>query len=439
MMKKSSQYVRLVTRLCLLAGFALVLGYFTDHYVIALLLTVTGLFAWYNINLIKLNNWLWYKKSLFPPQSRGIWRDVFDGIYKLQMKNRARRKELGELLKRFREGAEALPDAVVLTQKDGEIVWCNKLAQHIFGFRWPGDSGVRVDNLLRNPVFVDAFTKKRIEDILIIPSPVNPDRAIEVRIVPYSYDQYLMIGRDVTQVQRLNQMRKDFIANVSHELRTPLTVLQGYLEMMQDPDMRDAMAGDKAINMMHGQCERMLNLVNQLLTLSRIEANQESVFERVVNVPLLLSMVEKEAHQLNHDRNHEIIFEVDDQLLVNGIEDELRSAFTNLVKNAIRYTPDNGQIIVRWQRQNEQALFAVSDDGDGIAQQHVSRLTERFYRIDKARSRATGGSGLGLSIVKHVLAHHNSELEIESVVGEGSTFKFHLPNELIVEKDTADY
>ncbi len=433
-MKDKSQYYSFFIRLGILCFISVLIGAVFEKITLFLLITLMVVFIWYNLNLIRLNTWLWTNKTLYPPQSRGIWRGVFDGIYKIQKNNRARRKELGRMLKRFRDGAESIPDAVVVLGKYGEIAWSNKLAQHILGVRWPDDSGVKIDNLIRHPSFVRAYSEKHIEEPLFIPSPINDERIIEIRIVPYSFSERLLLARDVTQVHRINQMRKDFIANVSHELRTPLTVLQGYLEVMADPELAGS-CKPKTIDTMNEQCERMMNLVNQLLSLSRIEANQSCVFELQVNVPAMLAVISSEIEQLNSDRQHVIVFDVDSELVVFAKDDELRSAFTNLIKNAVRYSPDRSEICISWKQTSHGATFSVKDNGDGIAPQHLARLTERFYRVDKARSRDTGGSGLGLSIVKHVLAHHNSSLEIDSELGKGSLFYFTLPLELIVTEE----
>ena len=434
------QYIKAISRFILLLSVAVLIGYLIDQVALCVVILLSALLIWYTYNLNRLNDWLTSKKNLYPPSSNGLWSDIFDGIYRLQKKNRQRRKELGQVLKRFRDGAEALPDAAVVVEYTGQIIWCNKLALMLFGLRWPEDSGLLITNLLRYPDFIEHFhkhckDKESTGEFILIPSTVDRESIIEIRMVPYALGQVLILGRDVTQSQRLNQMRKDFIANVSHELRTPLTVLQGYLEMMQDPDMAQALPGTKAVGMMSEQCERMFSLVNQLLVLSRIEANKENIYDNIVDVPAIMLLLEKEAEQLNLESKHAISFDIDHNLLIHGIEDELRSAFTNLVKNAIRYTPHGGEIKVAWRKQGTAAVFSVTDNGEGIEPQHLNRLTERFYRVDKARSRTTGGSGLGLSIVKHVLAHHKSQLEIDSVVDEGSCFSFAFPNELVVVRE----
>src|SRR5690606_17712398 len=231
-------------------------------------------------------------------------------------------------------------------------------------------------------------------------------------IMPYGIEQFLLIVRDVTQLKQLEQIRKDFVANVSHELRTPLTVLQGYLEVMDDEHLPDKAMWKKAHNVMLDQTRRMDALVQQLLTLSRIEASARVQFDDDVDVPAMLAQLEQEAQTVNRDKQHNIVFDIDPTLRVSGVTEELRSAFSNLVVNAIKYTQSGGDIHVSWQRQHLKAVFAVNDNGPGIAPQHVKRLTERFYRVDEARARNTGGTGLGLAIVKHVLSRHNSRLMI---------------------------
>jgi two-component system phosphate regulon sensor histidine kinase PhoR len=255
---------------------------------------------------------------------------------------------------------------------------------------------------------------------------------LELRIVPYTDGEHLMVVRDVSQLKQLEGMRRNFFANVSHELRTPMTVLQGYLEMTEDPDMVVGPMWSKAHGVMTEQLSRMNALVNQLLTLSKIEAAPMHELDEVVNVPRMLEVLEKEANSLSGDAKHNIHFDVDKSLRVFGDEDQLRSAISNLVYNAVKYTPEGADVNVRWFQSNQGACLVVEDTGEGIEAQHLHRLTERFYRVDKARSRDTGGSGLGLAIVKHALSHHDAYLDIQSEVGVGSKFSFVLPERLVV-------
>ncbi|HDZ5417546.1 TPA: phosphate regulon sensor histidine kinase PhoR [Vibrio harveyi] len=399
-----------------------------------LLLAATALqLVWHLHNQVRLSAWLWDEKRLTPPSGSGNWESLFNGLYRLQQRQRRKRKELTNLIRRFRNGAESLPDAVVVFRAEGNIVWCNKLAQHLLGFHWPEDSGQPISNLIRTPDFIKYINKQDFSEPLEMRSPLNVERMLELRIVPYTEGEHLMVVRDVSQLKQLEGMRRNFFANVSHELRTPMTVLQGYLEMTEDPDMIVGPMWTKAHGVMTEQLNRMNSLVNQLLTLSKIEAAPMHELEDVVNVPSMLEVLEKEAVSLSGDDQHQLKFDVDSSLHVLGDDDQLRSAISNLVYNAVKYTPPGAHINVRWYQTAQGACLEVEDSGDGIEPQHLHRLTERFYRVDKARSRDTGGSGLGLAIVKHALSHHDSHLEIYSEVGVGSKFSFILPSRLVVK------
>ncbi|MFC1235859.1 phosphate regulon sensor histidine kinase PhoR [Vibrio sp. F74] len=388
---------------------------------------------WHIHNQIRLSTWLWDEKRLTPPSGTGHWEGLFNGIYRLGQRQRKKRKDLTNLIRRFRNGAESLPDAVVVFRDEGNIVWCNKLAQHLLGFRWPDDSGQPISNLIRTPDFIKYLGNNDFTEPLEMRSPLNVERMLELRIVPYTEGEHLMVVRDVTQLNQLEGMRRNFFANVSHELRTPMTVLQGYLEMTEDQDMLVGPMWPKAHGVMTEQLNRMNALVNQLLTLSKIEAAPMHDLDEVVDVPSMLDVLEKEAQALSGDRGHKFVFDIDPLLKILGDEDQLRSAISNLVYNAVKYTPDGANVHVRWYQTNMGAHLDVEDSGEGIEPQHIVRLTERFYRVDRARSRETGGSGLGLAIVKHALSHHDSALDIRSEVGVGSQFSFVLPKRLIVK------
>lgn len=407
-------------------------GWFFGHLPWLLLAATAIQLVWHFHNQIRLSAWLWDEKRLSPPSGTGNWESLFNGIYRLQKRQRRKRKELTALIRRFRNGAESLPDAVVVFRGEGNIVWCNRLAQHLLGFRWPDDSGQPIANLIRTPDFVKYMAKNDFSEPLEMYSPLNVERMLELRIVPYTEGEHLMVVRDVTQLTQLEGMRRNFFANVSHELRTPMTVLQGYLEMSEDPEMLVGPMWPKAHGVMTEQLNRMNGLVNQLLTLSKIEAAPMHELDDVVDVPAMLDVLQREAISLSGESNHQFTFEVDQTLKVLGDDEQLRSAISNLVYNAVKYTPKEAQVNVCWYRNSQGACLEVSDSGEGIEAQHLHRLTERFYRVDKARSRDTGGSGLGLAIVKHALSHHDSFLDIQSEVGSGSQFSFVLPDRLIV-------
>ncbi|MDY2507192.1 phosphate regulon sensor histidine kinase PhoR [Salmonella enterica subsp. enterica serovar Weltevreden] len=420
---------RLVLELVLCCIPALILSAFFGYLPWFLLAAVTGLLIWHFWNLLRLSWWLWVDRSMTPPPGRGSWEPLLYGLHQMQLRNKKRRRELGNLIKRFRSGAESLPDAVVLTTEEGGIFWCNGLAQQILGLRWPDDNGQNILNLLRYPEFTQYLKTRDFTRPLHL--VLNTGRHLEIRVMPYTDKQLLMVARDVTQMHQLEGARRNFFANVSHELRTPLTVLQGYLEMMQEQALEGA-TREKALNTMREQTYRMEGLVKQLLTLSKIEAAPALLLNEKVDVPMMLRVVEREAQTLSQQK-HTFTFEVDDSLSVLGNEEQLRSAISNLVYNAVNHTPAGTHITVSWRRAAHGAEFCIQDNGPGIAAEHIPRLTERFYRVDKARSRQTGGSGLGLAIVKHALNHHESRLEIDSSPGKGTRFSFVLPERLIAK------
>ncbi|WP_076412638.1 phosphate regulon sensor histidine kinase PhoR [Shewanella sp. UCD-KL12] len=420
---------RLLSRLVTYLLLCMVLGLLLGEVVLVLLIGAIALLIWHYRQLSRLNFWLWRDRRLTPPNGKGSWEGVFNGIYRLQGKNRKRVSQLAFLLGRFRQGAEALPDAAVVLDSEHNIIWCNKLAQLLLGFVWPLDSGQRIDNLLRHPDFSNYLKKAAYQEPLELASPLSEGRVLEIRIMGYGTGQFLLIARDITRVRQLEGMRKDFVANVSHELKTPLTVLQGYLEMMQGM-AEPGSPNIKAMQQMQQQTNRMRSMVEQLLILSRIEDSTELNVENTINMDHLFEVLKEEANALSQGGYH-LSFDCVANVHLYGNELELRSACSNLISNAIRYTEPGGDISVSWKRVAAGGRFSVTDSGDGIAQQHISRLTERFYRVDSARTRQRGGTGLGLAITKHALSNHQSELMIESELGKGSTFSFVIPSNLI--------
>ncbi len=425
---------RTLLRICIYILTVVVFGLFIDQLLFTLLIAFVVLVGFNYFHLYRLTKWLWQSRAMTPPQASGIWHHIYEGVYYLQRRNRTKRKNLGELIKRFREGSEALPDAIVVIDKQARIMWCNKNARIELGLKWPDDNGRRIDNLIRHPMFIEFLHEGDYQHPIEIPAPTNPNKIFEYRVMEYGEDQLLLIIRDVSRVSQLEEMRKDFVANVSHELKTPLTVINGYLEVLDTTTDDSSPIMKKALSEMGSQTKRMQTLIEDLLILSRIESSSDRIFENVVDMPKMLNQVELEANALNKNKQHKIVFQIDKELMIYGVETELRSACSNLVFNAIHYTPDAGKIKVEWKRVANVAEFSVTDNGDGIEDKHIRRLTERFYRVDKARSRKTGGSGLGLSIVKHVLHHHNTSLDVKSGVGNGSVFSFKIPEELITNE-----
>lgn len=413
------------------------IGFICDEPLPVLGIGLLILLIWHYRNILLLSDWLINSRKASPPEVSGVWRQIFEGIHGLQRSNRRRRGQLGDMIKRFRRGAEALPDASVVFDADHSIVWCNKLGQQQLGIRWPKDQGQRLTNLIRTPEFIDYIDTGDFSQSLEMRAPAQYHSILEIRVMPYGEGQQLLLARDVSHLKKLQTMRQDFVANVSHELRTPLTVLQGYLEMMEEAELPKPMM-DKAHDMMLEQTNRMKGLIEQLLVISRIEGQAYNIQEEVVDMPALLNVVIEEAERLNEEKQHAIHAAISPSLMCYGIEGEMRSAVSNLIFNAIHYTPPGSKIKIQWELKNNKATFSVKDNGDGIASEHLNRLTERFYRVEKDRSRKTGGSGLGLAIVKHVLERHSSNLQIKSSVGSGSTFYFRLPEHMVVIEDDED-
>ena len=434
-MYESYSGYRLVTHVTVFFLVFLLIGVLINHITLSLLVGSLILLFWNYRQLSRLNYWLWLDRRLTPPQGSGTWEGIFNGIYRLQGKNRRRVSQLAALLARFRQGAEALPDAAVVLDSELNIIWCNKLAQLSLGLVWPQDNGQRINNLIRHPDFSSYLKLANFDEPLELPSPASDSHLLEIRLMGYGDRQLLLIARDISRIRQLEGMRREFVANVSHELKTPLTVLQGYLEMMQDNVPKDDM-NYQALKLMQQQSKRMRSMVEQLLVLSRIEDAGDIDLLQTISMAKLMTTIKDEAEALAQG-NYHLNFECTSLINPHGDELQLRSACSNLVSNAIRYTEPGGTITVKWEAVLTGAEFSVTDTGYGIAPQHIARLTERFYRVDDARSRNSGGTGLGLSIVKHALIHHHSELSIVSELGEGSTFSFVIPNHLIV-KNTVD-
>ncbi len=411
----------------------LVLGLLLGNALLALLLVTLGYLGWHLYNVHRLICWLREGRKFRPPEASGIWDDAFEHIYRLQQRNRKRKRELRRMLKRFHKITVALPDATVELRPGSEqIEWWNNAAARYLGFEYPRDSGQRISNLLRSPVFVDYLHGRDYDQAVEIPSPVDERITLRIRVIPYSGDRRLVVARDMTRMQQLERMRQDFVANVSHEMRTPLTVISGYLETLADAQ---GCAGEFAdqLNSMRQQAERMNRIVDDLMLLSRLENETGRPDPQAVPVAAMIDAIADQARELSADAGHVISLDVDAGLCVRGAESELYSAFSNLVFNAVRYTPAQGHVTLRWHLDGDTPVFSVEDSGVGIAAHHIPRLTERFYRIDTGRSRATGGTGLGLAIVKHVLLRHEAELEIDSEPGRGSCFRCRFPARSHVE------
>lgn len=430
-----SPWVGEAWRVVLLLSVAALLGAAFGHYSLFFALALLLYIALHLLQLRRLEKWLVYSKRFEPPEADGVWGEVFQEIYALQKRHRKRKRRLSDMLKRFRKSTAAMPDGSVVLNKRNEIEWFNEAATHLLSLKPSQDLGQSISNLMRHPRFHDYLNAGEFEEALEISAPRRPDTRLSLRIVPYAKGQRLLLARDVTKLHRLENMRRDFVANVSHELRTPLTVIRGYIETLIDGEDEALQPYNRMLGQVESQAVRMQRIVDDLLMLSRMEAENGDARREPVNVPSMLHSLLDDARSVSGVRGHEIIGDCDADLWMLGDGDQLRSAFSNLIINAVKYTPDQGRIQIYWRRENGRPSFGVMDDGEGIPERDIPRLTERFYRVDVGRSRDSGGTGLGLAIVKHALNRHGSELEIQSRVDEGSHFSCKFPAERIASQD----
>ena len=353
--------------------------------------------------------------------THGFWAQLIANVDQLRAKARTRKRRYHRLVREVRESTAALSDAGVVLNADGEIVWFNATATAMLGFDPARDLGQRIDNLLRYPAFVDYLASPR-EGPISIPSPQDDSRTLSAQCIPYGRDQRLAIFRDITHETHLERTRRDFVANASHELRSPLTVIAGYLDALaDDPEMPKTWRAP--VDEMLRQCDRMTRILRDLIELTRLDTVDSAAAREFVDVEQMLRGIVGEFASRSAHAGLTLDIQTDAALL--GSEADLHSIFFNLISNAIRFTPADGSIRVVWRTDGDGAAFEVIDTGIGISEDLIPRLTERFYRVDKSRSRATGGTGLGLAIVKHAVQRHGGELRIASREGEGSTFSCH--------------
>ncbi|MGZ8246799.1 phosphate regulon sensor histidine kinase PhoR [Methylomagnum sp.] len=382
----------------------------------------------------RLMAWLRGGRANEMPHADGVWEEIYYLIFRLRRRNKRRKKQLIRVLERFRTATAALPDATVVLGPRDQIDWFNEAAGKLLGLR-RGDIGQKIGNLLRYPKFTHYLRHADYQVTVGIPSPVLDNVQLEIRVVPYGEDLRLLVAQDVTHLRFMERVRTDFVANVSHELRTPLTVLKGYLETLNDSVGTVPDSYKKVFRRMEEQTARMESLVDGLLSLTRLESGAYQVPQQEVDVPALLELICEEAELLADPRpTLELWLESEAWLL--GGEPELRSAFSNLVVNAMKYSPSSAKVSVRWRDEKRGVRLDVEDTGPGISQEHLPRLTERFYRVDVEGSKS--GSGLGLAIVKHVLARHGAELKITSVPGQGSCFSCCFPEKRVVRASQAE-
>jgi two-component system phosphate regulon sensor histidine kinase PhoR len=395
---------------------------------------VLGIMLWHQLlNLARFRLWVLDPRPENFPEGSGVWSELFSRLLRLQRLQAQTEARLQEALTRFQNAGEAFPEAVAILDHDNTLQWCNPRAGSHFGLDLQRDRGHKVTNLVRKPQFVEYLQRGEYSAPLSmkIVGAAGVETILSVQVVPYGDREKLLLGRDITRWERLETMRRDFVANVSHELRTPLTVLTGFLETLSDMPEADPQMVDRSIKLMTQQAVRMSRLVEDLLTLSRLESTTAPPREEDVAVTDLLQQLHQDALALSNGR-HDIRVRIDIPDGLRGNQEEIRSAFGNLVSNAIRYTPEHGRIEISWTEESGSPVFAVQDTGIGVEPHHIDRLTERFYRVDRGRSREIGGTGLGLAIVKHVLSRHQAHLEIRSEPGKGSTFRAVFPPERLL-------
>jgi two-component system phosphate regulon sensor histidine kinase PhoR len=391
------------------------------------------------VHLRDLSSWSRREAGATLPRSSGAWEELYAQLYH---RGRATQRELAtmsEALVSFRGAAQALPDGVVTLNAQDQIVWCNPQAEQHLNLKLEKDEGQKIANLVRAPDFLSYLSRRewdRPVQLRVRHPGQGLERVLSLQLVEYGDGQKLLLSRDISRFEKLETTRRDFVANVSHELKTPLTVLSGFLETISESAVTPKQRA-QYMALMQEQAARMQRLVDDLLTLSALEATN-TPRDDTVDVSALFARIEETARLLSNNQ-HELVFDIEPGMSILGSESELASAFTNLVTNAIRYTPEHGRIWVRWQRlEDGSAILTVTDTGIGIPLQHLPRLTERFYRVDRGRSRQSGGTGLGLAIVKHVLTRHQGTLEITSAVGKGSTFVAALPKRRVVTLQTSE-
>ena len=383
------------------------------------------------INLARLRKYILADSVENMPLPSGFWEEVFFRLQRLVRNLKQRIRSIEQQHDHFIEAFQASPNGIIMLDESDQIEWCNSIAERFFGLIFKRDVMQRVNFLIRRPEFIQYLNKRNFEEPLLM-ERMGPDGSLSLMLqaFPFGQKRHLLLVQDVTDLQKADAMRRDFVANVSHEMRTPITVLMGFLETVQSLDLKKDQQ-DQYLDMMMSQAQRMKSLVEDLLTLANLESNALPATSTVVKIETLMALIKNDAEALSQGK-HSLSFDVNSSKNLLGDEREILSAFSNLVSNAIRYTPDVGSINVEW-KVNElgQGEFSVTDTGPGIASEHLSRLTERFYRVDRSRSRDTGGTGLGLAIVKHIANRHQAQLVIESTPGRGSKFMIRFPKERV--------
>lgn len=381
--------------------------------------------------LERMAEWLKNGSENEPPEATGHWGELFDGLSRLQKRHKLKELRLTGYIERFQQSSAALTDGVVIIDKHNSLEWWNKTATSLLGFKEESDRGKPLMNLLRDPRFIQFYNAQNYEDSLQLPSPIDTEIVLEYQITLFGDNDRLLVARDVSHMVRLEKTRQLFVSNVSHELRTPLTSIRGFAETLTEFDLPPRV--HSCLAHIEQESIRMGNLVEDLLLLSRLESVKAAAVHEPVYIVPLLEPIKEISLNLAKNKRQTIHFNIDSSVQILGRETELQSAFSNLIYNAIRYTPEEGTISVCWYIKQNIGYFEVTDNGIGIEASHIPRLTERFYRVDESRSKSSGGTGLGLAIVKHSLMRHHAKLIIRSKVGKGSSFICEFPAEMLVQ------
>jgi len=423
---------QMISRLGLTLLAALVLGFATGYVALAFAITI-GIYAAVQVwNLVRLERWLRRRRIETPPDFSALWGEVVAIVSRIYRRKQFHRARVTALLREFRRLTTAMPEGAVLLGPEHEILWFNHRAAEWLGLRRKRDFGIRIENLVRHPDFIEYLHSDAPGEGVTVQDTGDINRWFSFHVVRTgTAERQLLMVRDVSREQQLQSMRRDFVANASHELRSPLTVITGYLDALADDQKLDP-TWSAPILEMRRQAERMSTIIRDLLELSKLESGERPLDEEPIDVPGMLALLRKETLALEH-RPHEVLLTLESKEWLKGVESEVHSIVSNLVSNAVKYTPPQGEIELRWWTDHDGGHIAVRDTGVGIAPEHVPRLTERFYRVDSGRSRELGGSGLGLAIVRHALQRHEGTLTIDSVEGGGSTFTCHFPRSRLME------
>ena len=421
--------------LIVLLGTGGLIGWLYGHPVVGLLVAALAALAWQVRQLLSFDRALRTGDFDDFRYGEGIWQQLFSR-FRYENEKASRRKHMyRQLLREIRKSTNAMPDGAVILNEDNEIITCNRASKELAGLKRKKDRGQRVDNILRDPALTHMLHSNGKDQSVEIASPVATGRWLNCRVVPYGADQKLLLLRDVTERIRLTKMRRDFVANASHELRSPLTVITGYLDALADDDQAPA-GWAKPVEQMQTQARRMMQILGELLELSRLESSEKIKVEEPVNIGQLLEETRKAF--AGHADIARIVVHKESTASLHGSAAEIETVIVNLLSNAVRFTPRDGEITMTWRSGKGGADLVVADTGEGIDPEFIPRLTERFFRVDKGRTREGGGTGLGLAIVKHVLARHDAELVITSELGRGSEFRCHFPPERVIVAPPVD-